>query len=137
MVDMAAMALVAQRLVEANARTITLRRQNTTPAAGSEPWKGPATTIATGSGGRTLTVPMCFVPAGGSGLGKQFRELAGGLDVVAEQVGMIASLSAGAVNLKEFEGGTVLDDSRTWKIEKAHELRPSTTSLLWLLELKS
>lgn len=134
MVDFAALAVTAQRLVEANARQVTLRRANTAPASAGEPWRGPAGTIADGSGGATLAVLACFVPPGGAGMGRELRSMIGALTVDADQIALIASRSAGT-DLSSFE--TVLDGGRTWKIVRADELRPASVSLLWVLYLKA
>lgn len=137
MVDYNALALTAQRLIESNARTVTFRRQNTTVADSSKPWRGPSATISSGSGGATLQVPMCFVPASGGGLGKDLMLLAGTMVSPGEQQGLVASLSTGGVMLDNFEGGTLLDGSKTWQIVRASELRPSTVSLLWVVVIKA
>lgn len=134
MVDFDSLSRVAQRLIEANARQVTLRRANTAAASAGEPWRGPAGTIATGSGGATLSVLACFVPPGGSGMGRELRDMVGKMTVDADQVALVASRSAG-VDLTSFE--TVLDGGRTWKIVRADELRPATVSLIWVLYLKA
>jgi len=64
----AEMAAVAQELIDANGRNVTLIRWKQAPADSNKPWQGPDDPRTVPDA--TDTVKGCFVPVGGSGLGK-------------------------------------------------------------------
>lgn len=135
MVDFAKSAALAKRLVEANGRTVELLRQNRTAADPSAPWRGPsfAAEPAAGTGGRSVEVLACFVPVGGSGLGRS--SIDEGTTVVrsAQQVALVAAPSAAGIDLSDFD--VIRDGVDVWKIIAIHELRPAGTSVLWSIEV--
>lgn len=128
MVDMAAAATTAQRLVEANGRTVTIQQRSTTPADANKPWRGPAA-----AQGATLSAILCFVPLAGGGLGQLFEDVPRELIRSATGGALVASLSVPGADLAAYD--TVLDGAQAWKILFAQELRPSSTSILWALGL--
>lgn len=135
MVDYARLAATAKRLIEANGRSITLLRANSTPTDASKPWRGAAASAATALGGASITAIGVFVSPSGSQLGRTRRE-DGTLSVVFEQVCLVAAASLPAgTDLEEFT--RVTDGGRVWRIEVVEPLNPGSTALVYSLGLVS
>jgi len=66
-IDYTEMAAVAQSLIDANGRTVTVIAWKETPADAAKPWEGPDD--PRGTPANTDDVKGCFVPLAGSGLG--------------------------------------------------------------------
>jgi len=133
MADFAKLAATAKRLIEANGRTLTLRKRNRTPESAAQPWRGPAATPATAASGVTLSVVGVVVPVTGTGLGS-VKVVGDTLTQRFEQAALIASASLPTgVDLKEF--GTLVDGDRAWTIARVQELRPASTSVIYALGL--
>lgn len=134
MVNYTALAATALRLVEANGRSVSLKRDNRTPDNAAQPWRGTSTAPDAGQGGATETAIMAFVPASGSGLGRIAANAEGQLAVAYDQVGLVAASSVPGVDLEAFD--RVLDAGVDWRIVTRELLQPSGTPLLWVLGLK-
>lgn len=141
MVDFTNAALVAKRLIEANGRNVTLLRRNRTPSNASQPWRGPADAIASGSGGASIgPVKVAFVPPGGSGLGKMLSDVDGTLARRADQVGLLStnSVVAAGFTAADVEScDAIRDGDRVWKIVEVSHLKPADTSVMFALVLKA
>lgn len=126
MVDYARSLALAQRLINANGRTITLRQLSGTAADSDKPWEGPSDTTVT----TAVTAKAVFVPHNGQeDLGKfgvddeLFKRF--------EQVALVAS--DGTNDFNDFQ--QVVDGGRTWTIGLIRELRPGDTSIMYVLGL--
>lgn len=129
-------AATAKRLIEANGRTVTLRKENRLPADNSKPWRGPDTTAApdVSEGGASLTVLACFVGVSGTSLGKRAKDVADASLKDLQSVALVASSSlSGTPDLSQFD--TLIDGSQIYRIIATEELRPSTLSIMWELGL--
>ncbi len=116
---------LAQELIAENGRYVTLQMLAATAADAAKPWKGAGTpTVA-----QTKAVPAVFVPASGSGLGRDIvkEEL---LDRV-EQVALVAPTD---VSLEGFH--VILDDGVRWNIDWAQVLKPGATVVLYVFGVK-
>ena len=134
MVNFTNAAATAKRLVEANGRSVALVRENRTADTPGEPWRGSSSTPATGTGGDPGTsVLACFVSDGG-GLGREVRDAVGQLVTEFDQMCLVAATSAPGVDLERYD--RLLDGGVSWKIVGRAQLKPSTTSVLWILALK-
>lgn len=134
MVDFTKAAATAQRLVEANGRSVSFLKDNRDPDNAAEPWRGTSTAPAGGQGGDTQTGIGCFVPASGSGLGRLVQDTTGQLVTAFEQVCLVAADSLPGIDLEGFD--RVLDGAVSWKIKARGQLKPATTPVLWVLGLK-
>lgn len=134
MVNFTNAAATAKRLVEANGRSVSLVKHNRTPDSSSAPWRGSATTPASGTGGDPGTsVLACFVSDAG-GLGREVRDLDGQLVTEFDQTCLVAATSAPGIDLEAYD--RVLDGGVSWKIVGRAQLKPASTSVLWVLALK-
>ena len=131
MVDYAKLADTAKRLVEANGRDVTLHRRSRTPAVAGEPWRGPAEAPED-----SYTVRAAIVPASGSGFGTMFEDLPGDLVRKVTEVAIVASNSLAAGDDPK-QADSLVDGARAFKVQMVQELRPSTTSLVYLLGLSA
>lgn len=133
MVDFVNLANTAQRLIEANGRQVTFRRDDRAPADPGKPYEGPAPTVTPGDG-EELTPIMAFVPPSGAGLGI-LRMIDPTLREQFDEVGLVAanSLPAGT-ELERFD--SVLDNGRPWRIGRVARLQPGTVPLLFAVGLK-
>ena len=116
---------LAQELIAENGRDVTLQKLDATATDASKPWKGAgAPTVA-----QSKAVPAVFVPASGSGLGRDIvkEEL---LDRV-EQVALVAPTD---VSLEGFH--IILDDGVRWNIDWAQVLKPGPTVVLYVFGVK-
>lgn len=132
MVDLTALAATAKRLVEANGRAVTLYRKSRTADDPSQPWRGPDLT----SPDDTEAVTMAFVPASGTGMGKElFERGEGGLVRAIDQVGLLAATSAGSFVVEQ--GDSVVDGTTAWRVVAVEALKPGDAAILYVLGLKA
>lgn len=116
---------LAQELIAENGRQVTLQKLDATAADISKPWKGPgAPAVALAK-----VLPAVFVPASGSGLGRDIvkEEL---LDRV-EQVALVAPTD---VSLEGFHA--ILDGGVRWNIDWAQALKPGPLVVLYVFGVK-
>lgn len=130
MVNYERLAATAQRLIEANGRTVTLFKKDRAPANPSQPWRGPGEEPE-----GTLSPVAAIVPVRGTGLGKMTKDEKGGLSRNADMVALIASSSVAGVDLAEYD--SLLDREQLFKIVEREELNPGSTSLIFSLGLKA
>ncbi len=134
MVDYVRLAATAQRLVEANGRSVTAYKTNRTPDNPAEPWRGTSSTPSTGAGGDSAPLIIAFVPPRGTGLGKLLERADGTLLDTIEQVGLLAADTVPAGDdIESFD--QVLDGSTLYKIEQRETLKPGDTAVLHVLGL--
>lgn len=130
------LAATAKRLVEKNARSVTLFKAGRTPANASEPWKGPSTSVdpSGANAGATVTVLAAFVPKSGTDLGSASRDRLRDSVKDRTKIALIATTSLPAdTDLSQFD--SIRDGNDVWRIVGTDELKPSTTSLLWEIEV--
>lgn len=134
MVNYTRLAATAKRLIEANGRSVTFRMRDRTAANVAQPWRGPDN-IPTPPDGEVVTAVGVFVPAEGSGLGRQ-RVVDGTLLDTSEQVCIVAATSLpSGTDLGQFS--TVEDTGRAWKIDYVDTLAPGATTLIYVLGVSS
>ncbi len=134
MVDFVKMQGVARTLIEANGRSVTLISDPTAAANPSEPERGPDFS----TGATEVAVIMSFVPAAGSGFGKNVRrtkgaELLHGFD----QMALLAATSFNeqtALAIEDFD--RVRDGSTMYTIGMVEILRPADEEIIYQLGLK-
>lgn len=131
MVDFARLAQTAQRLIEANGRSVMLRKRDRTPADPAEPWRGPDTT-PTPPDGDVQTAIVAFVPPSGTGFGRN-RIIDGTLADSFDQIGLLAADSVPGIDIEDFS--TVEDGTKAWKIENVKTLRPADQTIIYALSL--
>ncbi len=126
MAEYDAFAALANRLILKKGRKITLRQLSAVATDPTKPWKGTGAPTAAGT---LLNVPAVFLPASGSGLGK---------DIVSEellkkvtQVALIPPLQEGLDVMHEI----VDTDGTIWKIDWAQVLKPATQTVLYVFGL--
>lgn len=135
-------AATAKRLIEKAGRTIKLFRANDVPADASKPWLGAdqAASPAAAAGGLTVTCKAAFVPASGSGFGRDFRDrkatISGREGSTLKDVTQLALIASESVkpagtDLGQFD--SMLDGDTILRIHSAQELKPGTVSLMWEL----
>jgi len=132
MVNYAKLRATAQRLIEANGRTVTLRKDDETPDG--DAWRGPDDE-PTPPDGDVLTPKVVFVPPRGSGLGA-IVQIDPSLFQRYEKVAIVAAASVEDAGLEDFS--TLVDsDGRTWRISSVERLQPGDVALLFTLGLNS
>lgn len=116
---------LAQELIAENGRQVTLQKLDATAADTSKPWKGPSAPAVA----LAKVLPAVFVPASGSGLGRDIvkEEL---LDRV-EQVALVAPTD---VSLEGFHA--ILDGGVRWNIDWAQTLKPGPLVVLYVFGVK-
>ncbi|MFA7523111.1 MAG: hypothetical protein WCY71_09335 [Halothiobacillaceae bacterium] len=116
---------LAQELISENGRQIEIQKLDATAADTSKPWKGAGTPTV----GAKKTLSAVFVPASGSGLGRDIvkEEL---LDRV-EQVALVAPTD---VSLEDFH--IIMDDGVRWNIDWAQALKPGPMVVLYVFGVK-
>jgi len=130
-VDYANLAALAKTLIEANGRTVTLLKRNTTPTTPGAPWEGNTGAPSSGTGGAIAV----FVPARGTSFGADAVARENTLIDDIEQFALIASTSLPAnTDLNAYD--TIDDGTHIWKIVFAGELQPGATSLIWEIGVK-
>lgn len=137
MADFVKLAATAKRLVEKNGREVELFKADRTPADSTKPWRGSAARPTPAKGGRRIRAKMAFVPASGSGFGKLVADSGGSLQQAFDQVGLLASASlpTGVASREVEESDHVVDGDDVWKVVTRGHLRPSSTSVLFVLGL--
>lgn len=116
---------LAQTLIAENGRLVKIQQLSSTALDPSKPWKGPGSPTVT----TERELMAVFVPASGSGLGKDIvkEEL---LNRV-EQVALIAPTDIGLANFN-----MILDAGSRWNIDWAQELRPGPLTVLYVFGVK-
>lgn len=128
MVDYANMLLVAERLVEANGRTVTVTREDRTPADPAKPWEGQADP-GTDSALALLAVLLEY----------DTDEVDGTVIERSDMRALVAAKSAddaagAAVDLTTYDH---LDDGADhWRIVGARKVKPGAVVLLYDLQLR-
>lgn len=132
MVNFTKLAATAKRLIEKNGRTVTITKDDRTPADPSMPWLGPDD-VPTSPDGLTFQAKVAFVPATGGGLGNRRQENPSVEDLEFKQ-GLVAhgSLPAGT-DLLTFNW--LVDGLKVYRLESVEELKPADTELIYTLEL--
>lgn len=124
MVDFVKLAATAERLIEANGRSVTVTKQGKTPVDPNQPWRGSSTPVLD-----SVTGIAAFVSPGD--LGKVVTNV----DQLkrVDQVALFAANNDGGKLLEDFD--TITDGSVIWKIHRAELLKPGATRLLYLFEV--
>jgi hypothetical protein len=122
MVDYAALAATAKRLIDENGRDVTLTRKDRTPVDPAKPWRAGGTTDTTIGPFRAVVVPYTEEEMGGTLIKRGDRQaLVSGLD--------------GSTNLVE-QYNTLTDGSDIWKIEAVDIINPGDTRVVYTLQLR-
>ncbi len=134
MVDFNKSRATAKRLIEANGRSITLISDPTAPASASEPERGPD--FSTGS--TEATVIGAFVPAAGSGFGKDVMRVPGAESLHEfEEFILVAATSLEAVTSVDINNfDRVRDGSTMWTLGMVETLRPADDEIIYQLGIK-
>lgn len=137
MPDYVKLAATAKRLIEANARSVTLYKHDTAAADVAKPWDGVDLVPDAGDGGDSFSVLACFVPASGSGLGRMVAGFGSSLLNEFQQFALIAvnSLPTPVPDLDEYDQLT--DGSQSYGIGRRELLQPSTVPLFYALGIRS
>ncbi len=124
MADFVALAATAERLIEANGRSVTVTKQGATAADPNKPWRTTPTPVA----GSVTGLAVFVAP---SSLGYVVENV----DNVkrAEQVALFAANNDGGSTLEDFD--VIIDGGTTWKILRAEVLQPASTRLLYMFEV--
>lgn len=124
MVDFVKLAATAKRLIDANGRTVTVRKQGSTPVDPAKPWRGQSTPEADSVTGKAVFVSP-------SDLGYVVENQ----DNVkrADQVALFSANDDGGKALETFD--TIVDGSVEWKILRTEVLKPADTRLIYQFEV--
>jgi hypothetical protein len=125
-VDFAGLRLTAERLIEANGREVTLTKTDRTAVAPSTPWTGPDVTNT------TVTVLAAF-------FGYEADQKDGSLIQLDDQRCFVADksvtdASTAGLDLKDFD--TLTDGTEVWRIHNVKEIKPSTTRIMYEMQLR-
>jgi len=125
-VDYAALATIAETLIEANGRSVTVNKLGVTPGDAGKPWRGQSAPVQA-----TVTGAAVFVTMSDA----EFGLLVQNTDNVmrAEEVALFAANNDESNALEEFD--QIVDGSATWKILRTQLLRPGSTRLLYMFEV--
>lgn len=125
MADFGRLAAMAQRLIEANGRTVTIIKHGADPQDSDKPWRaGSQYPVASVTGRAVFVAP--------SDLGHKVVDA----DNVrrAEKVALFAALDDGGHQLETFD--VIEDGDSVWYIIKAEVLQPADTRLLYQFEVR-
>lgn len=123
--DYAELIAVAKELIADTGREVTFERLTAVPQDINKPWKGAAAPAVLTS----ATLPATFVPAAGSGFGRE---------LVAEEL-LARTSQICLVAPAEFDLATanrVLDGGVAWGVLWVHALRPGADVALWAIGVK-
>jgi len=124
--DMAKAVALAQRLITANGRKISVVKLSGVAADPTKPWRGAGVPTAL----KTVKTSGVFLShASNIDLGKFITDL-GDLMKRVEQ----AVLIPGGVDLSAFD--QIIDGAIIWKIDWTRELKPGTTTALYAMGVK-
>ena len=122
MVDYAALALTAERLIEDNGRDVTFVKVSETPIDANEPWRG-------NTSAETTVVAKAVL----SDYAKE--DIDGDLIRTGDQRAVVAELSVTGNDLEEFE---IMrdDENQEWRIINVDKVRPGPTTLVFVAQLR-
>lgn len=122
-IDYAALAATAKRLVEANGRSVTIRKRSRTPADGSKPWRGTTSQVD------TSVVTAVLVPF-------ESKDVDGELIRRDDMMCIIAasSTNVSAEDLEDYD--SLLDGSTIYKIVNTKLYEPGDTRLVYVIQLR-
>jgi hypothetical protein len=118
MVDFARMQALAKRLIEANGRSVTLRRMERTPTDAAKPWRGSAARAVPEDTATVIGVFLDTISSRYLGLTIQ-RD---GEEQGEQQLFLVATTSAPTKVLSSFD--ELLDGTQLWNIKALNVLRP-------------
>lgn len=124
MVDFTKIAALAERLIEANGRSVTVTQQGSIPVDATEPWRGQNSAPQDTAVGEAV-----FVDSSNSGYGML------NIDNVkrGNKICLFAANNATGKNLEDFD--TITDGSSAWKIVRTEVLEPGATRILYMFEV--
>lgn len=114
-------ALVAQRLIDQNGRSLTITLRGRTPSDPTKPWNGPADASS-----KTIVVTGVVVP-------DSQTDPKGDLVRQGKRVAYIAALDTDPALVEEYD--MLHDGADTWKIVSVDILAPGPIRLLYTLHL--
>lgn len=122
-IDYAALAAKAKALVEANGRSVTLRKRSRTPADGAKPWRGTSTQTD------TSVVTAVVVPFEASDVDGEI--------IRREDMMAIIAATSNNVDGEEIEDyDSLLDGSTLYKIVNAKLYEPGSQRLAYFVQLR-
>lgn len=124
MVDYVKLAATAERLIEANGRSVTVTQQGQTPTDPTKPWRGQSTPVRDSVVGIAVVVDPAT-------MGYEVQNV----DNVkrADMLVLFAANNDGGKSLENFD--TITDGSIVWKILRTQVLKPGATRLLYIFEV--
>ena len=122
MADFSAEVALAQELIAANGRSVSLVQLAKAAANPALPWRGPANARTPAL--RTVTGKACFVPLGGSSLGIEFPDAAPG-----SQVCLYPAAEDQGQPLEDFD--EIIDGAERWAIASVQVLQPAEQRILY------
>lgn len=123
MVDYVRLAALAQRLITANGRTMTITLTDRTAASGTQPWRGPGTSDTVLS-----NIPAVVIPA-------ELMNEEGNLLRFTDKVALIAANDVSPEVLDRFS--FIDDGTERLKIRKVTPINPGAVRVLYILELET
>lgn len=120
-IDYAELATVAEELIGANGRSVTLRDQTAAPADSDAPWRGPGDSDPDDVSAIAVVIPTELVDTDDQLVGR------------GEQTAYVAA-SEELGDLTRFDQ-LIESDGTTWRIEEAQTLRPGDLRLLYIFGL--
>ena len=128
MVNFVSLAATAERLIEANGRSMQLtKRGGTTPLDPAEPWRGDTTTGDTVFSVIAVEVEFENEDFDGTLVRRGDKKML----VAANSVD---DASSGAVDIEEFD--EVLDGAKIWRIEQVNAIIPGPTRIMYELQVR-
>jgi hypothetical protein len=134
MVNYTQLAATAQRLIEANGRSVTLVERSSTPEDASKPWRGPDEDVTPPT---QTTVTGVFLSATSeTELGELLQLIDAGLIQRGQKFLMVAADSLPST-LDIRAQASVLDGAQSWAVQEVATLQPGSTPLLHALVLNA
>lgn len=121
----------AYRVVQKWGRSVTVVKGSETATSASEPWMGSDSEYTAATASSEVATKAVFVdPKSDTNFG-WVEEMGITLHAKGSQIAIVAA--RGLVDLSQHEG--IEDGTVTWKIERAHVLKPGDTTVLYAFEV--
>ena len=127
MADFDKLAATAQRLINANGRTVQIVKFGNTPQDSEQPWRGQKGTTYL----QSVTGKAAFVPK--TQLVTTFAEVTDGVLLEGEYA-LFAADDDGGYALEDFDA--IVDGGKEWSIGKTEIIAPADKRVLYMFEVK-